>query len=77
MYNMHLYILCIMKKAYVRGTLNHYILKQARINLSAYNSLKELFYINFRYIFNSKYPDYDIDMEDIRIRLQRKSFVNM
>lgn len=39
--------------------------------------IKKVFYINFRHIFNSKYPDYDIDMEDIRIRLQRKSFVNM
>lgn len=58
--------------AYKNGMLISYINKRARVNLSMYQLLQEEFEKNFRLIIENEYPDFDIDMWNIKRELETK-----
>ena len=49
-----------------------YINKRARVNLSMYQLLQEEFEKNFRLIIENEYPDFGIDMWNIKRELETK-----
>ena len=58
--------------AYKNGMLISYINKRERVNLSMYKLLQEEFEKNFRLIIENEYPDFGIDMWNIKRELETK-----